>query len=62
MVNTIERCTECPFTVHVYEQGFCGNCCKFDIYTTISNKGTLKNCPLKKEDITIHLAKKENKK
>lgn len=62
MVNTIKRCTECPFTVHVYEQGFCGDCCKFDMYTTIPNKGTLKNCPLKKEDITIHLAKKENKK
>lgn len=59
MIKTIEKCTECPFTIHIYEQGFCGNCCKFITYGTIPNKGILKDCPLKKEDIIIRLVERK---
>lgn len=62
MIKIIKECTKCPFTIHIYEQGFCGDCCKFDVYTKIPNSGILKNCSLKKEDIIIHLTEKENKK
>lgn len=45
----IENCYECPFTVYIYEQGFCGTCCKFNPYVIIPNKGIYEKCPFRKE-------------
>lgn len=43
----IENCYECPFTEYIYEQGFCGTCCKFKEYAVIPKKGIREKCPFK---------------
>jgi len=44
----IENCYECPFREYIYEQGFCGECCRFNVYQKIPCKGILKSCPFLK--------------
>lgn len=47
----IKKCSECPNSKEVYEQGFCGIVCKaLGSYTLIANEGIRKNCPLLRSD------------
>ena len=51
---TIKSCRECPCKYHVYEQGFCGDVCRFlPAYQTIPDSGISKYCPLNKGAIII---------
>ena len=46
----IENCHECPFTEYIYEQGFCGICCKFGAYAVVPKEGIRKECPFRVEN------------
>ena len=46
----IKECQDCPFTVHIYEQGYSGtDCTKLGAYATIPRQGFRPDCPLLKE-------------
>lgn len=46
----INSCSDCPFTKHIYEQGYSGTeCTKLGAYATIPNTGFLPDCPFLKE-------------
>ena len=48
----IHNCSECPFTVEIYEQGYCATDCQLcGAYSTIPKEGIRKDCPFRKEDI-----------
>lgn len=52
----ITECQNCPFTDHVYEQGYCGtDCTKLGAYTKIPRQGFRPDCPLLKEQETTKM-------
>ncbi len=44
-------CHDCPFKIHITEQGCCGDFCSKIYYGSIPNNGIRKDCPLKQGEV-----------